>query len=237
MGELTRAEYEERVLLSLGNMPTSHPVIAAGMHTSALNNSANRLIRQNPDRFPEHLNRSWTIGPTNVSDNRVALPENMLILERVRSNALADDPTVDPGDWSSVQEQVVSMVRLDSISLTQKESTTGGFPVLCEHKANDLLYWPTTRTGYPCYLRLYGTSGEMPLAASGSTFRMHRDFDQAIVLLAAAEVAEAIGWYEKAAALTTLANERLESTVNVTAKERAGRRTVIRVAGEPGGRW
>ena len=54
MGDMTRADYVQRVLLALDNMPTAHPVITAGMHLTAIDNAPNRLIRDYPDLFPEH---------------------------------------------------------------------------------------------------------------------------------------------------------------------------------------
>lgn len=229
MGDLTRADYQTRVLLALGNLDSSHPVIAAGMHTTAINNAADRIFRIMPDLHPEHQNRSWTLGPTVAGESRTALPENLFNIEKVTCTHSDDDP----GDWADVQEFIVAPVQATTIGLIAKPSTTTGYPTLYDRKATDLLYNPTTQAGYECYFRLYGTSREEPLASSGSTFRLNRAWDHVIVLLAAAETAEMIGWAEKAAELTAQANSRIESTVSIMGRERALRPAQMRPAGLP----
>lgn len=242
MGTLTKADFESRVLLTLRNLPPEHPIIAAGMHTTAINNAPNRLIRENPDLFPEHHNRSWTIGPTEVpsagppvvSGNRVPLPGNLYELHEVRRN----DSDTDPGTWASTTEYIVTMPQnaVALIGQLAKDSTVTGFPTICGRKDSDLYYFPTTRADFECYFRLYGTSCESALVDSGDTFLMHRDWDQAIVLMAASEVAEAIGWTERAQELLAMAGTRIKARGGVMASERARIGSRIRMAGVPGWR-
>lgn len=242
MGDLTRSDYVTRVLKTLGNMPTSQPVIAAGMHLTAINNAPNRLIRENPDLFPEHHGRTWTVGPTEVPDdladpvvsgNRIPTPRSLLVLEKVRCN----NSSVDPGTWASVQEFVVTMPpnAVETIGLLAKDTNTTGYPTMIARKDSDLEYWPTTRAGFECYFRLYGISREIPLTADDSTFLMDRDFDQAIVLVAASEVAEIFGWTERAQELLTMAGSRLGKS-GVVGKERALKPFRVTIAGMMGGR-
>jgi len=232
MGTLTLSGYQSRVLLTLGNLPSAHPVIAAGMHTTAINNAPNRLIRENPDLFPEHHGRSWTIGPTEAGSNRVAVPSNLLELQKVHRN----DSDTDPTDWASEQEYIVTMPRnaVTVIGLLSKDTTTTGFPSMVTRKDSDLYYWPTTRADYECYFRVYGISGEEPLSAATDTFLMHRDYDQVIVLMAASEVAEAMGWIERAQELLALAGTRIKARGGITANERARKGGRVTMAGMPG---
>lgn len=230
MGDLTRAEYQTRVLLALKNLRTTHPAIAAGVHTEAINHAANRLIRMAPDMFPEHYNNSWTQGATTVGANTIALPENMLVLRDVRCS---DETVITAGDWSGAQERVVPIVGADTIGLLNKDATLTGYPRLCDRKGTNLIYWPTTRTGYTTYLRFYGIAGEAALTADGSTFRTHKDWDAAIVLLAAEEVATYLGWIDRAKELLAAAKEHLGSSANILGKERATRGLNIGIAGTP----
>lgn len=230
MGDLTRADYQERVLLALKNLRSSSPVVSAGIHTDAINHAVNRLIRMAPDMFPEHNNNSWTQGPTTVGANSIALPENLLVLRDVRCS---DATVITNGDWSSVKERVVPIVDTDTIGLLSKDSSVTGYPRVCDRKGNSLIYWPTTRTGYTTYLRFYGIAGEAALTADGSTFRTHRDFDAAIVFLAAEEVATYLGWTERAKELYAAAEAALATSANILGKERAIRALNIGIAGTP----
>lgn len=243
MGTLTLADYKSRVLLTLNNVPTAHPVMAAGMHVTAINNAPNRLIRENPALFPEHHNRSWTIGPTAIPDagppvvegNRIPIPENLLVLEKVRQNG----DSVNPGTWASITENVVTMPSggAELIGLMQKDSDVTGYPIICARKDSDLMYYPTTRTGFTCYFRLYGISRELPLENDDDVFVMDRDWDQVIVLLAASETAEALGWAERAQELLAMAGSRIKQRGGVVARERAMRPNRVTIAGMLGGNY
>jgi hypothetical protein len=228
MGDLTRAEYQERVLLALKNLRSTHPVVTAGIHTDAINHAVNRLIRMAPDMFPEHNNNSWTQGPTTVGDNLIALPENLLVLREVRSADSSTSPT-----WEDTKERVVPIVDTDTIGLLGKETTQAGYPRICDRKGTNLIYWPTTRTGYTTYLRFYGIAGEAALTADGETFRTHEHWDAAIVFLAAEEVATYLGWTDRAKELLAAAKEHLGSSANILGKERAIRGLNIGIAGSP----
>ena len=77
MGDLTLTQYRTRVLLALDNLSSDHPVVSGDLHTQAINDAANDLVREYPDLFPEHgANRTWTTGPTVAGDNAFALPTN-----------------------------------------------------------------------------------------------------------------------------------------------------------------
>lgn len=237
MGTLTLADYTSRVLKQLRNLPTAHPVVTEGFVLTAINNAPNRLIRENRDLFPEHHARSWTVGPTEVpatgppiiAGNRIPIPDNLLELHKVRTN----QSSVNPGTWASTQEYVVTMPTngVDVIGLSSKETT--GWPSMCGRKDSDIMYWPTTSAGFECYFRLYGVSRELALENDDDTFLMDRDFDQVIVLLAASEVAEVIGWTDRASELLQMAGSRLNPLKGIVGRERAQRRINVRIAGMP----
>lgn len=194
MSTMTLAQYQTRVLLALGNLSTAHPVISATMHTSAINDAANDLIRWYPDRFPEHSDNSWTLGPTVVGENKISLFDTgltystILVIDKVR-RPKDEDATTDPAGWEDTQEMVVSHTDVSTIGLQAKESSDSGYPRLYDRKGNYLMYHPTTRTGYTTYLRIYGLAGEVRLVGASETFRIGPDFDEAVILLAAAKVA------------------------------------------------
>jgi hypothetical protein len=302
VSDLTRAQYVERVLSALGNLDaTAHPLLVLGVHLTAIDNAPNRLIRQNPDLFPDHQNRSWTIGPTVVGANRIAIPRELLIINKLRrtddvaiattgdSNAgsftltgiadtsefaagdfvstsaglgiysgaryrrilgitattiTMDGPAsaiaigtsiyVDPGDWSATQELPVSQSRVEAIGLMSKVSDDSSFPQLFDRKdGGDIVYWPTTNVDTVCWFRAWGVSGEAALSSDDDQFRLDRYWDSALVLMAASETAEMLGWAEKAAELLAMANQRIQGTINPLARERAQRSIVLRPAGMP----
>jgi hypothetical protein len=234
MGDLTLSQMQTRVLLALGDLATDDEIVSTGLHTEAINHAPNRLIRSKPDMFPEHINRSWTIGPTTVGLNRIALPTNLLILEKVVTNRSSTDPT---SSWPSTQEHFVAPIDATVIGQQAKPSTVTGYPTTWDRKANDLIYNPTTRTGYTCYFRTYGVSGETALSGGGETFRIHRDWDTAVVFLAASEVAEYMGWQERAQELVAAVEKRtgisIATSVNVAGKERAAKPLRFNIAGTP----
>lgn len=236
MGALTKAEYEARVKRACGNVPDSHPVVAEGMLTSAVNNAPNRLIRENPDLFPEHNNNSWTYGPTAVGDDSAPLPENLIVLERVTVSRDAIPTGTPASDWTLIQEHHVALPvsGVKTIGLIAKPTTTVGYPTFADRKGNFLVFNPTTQTGYTTYFRFYGLAGEEPLAADDDTFRMHEHFDTIIIHLAAAEVLTHMQQYELAGAKESVA-ERLIAGMRggVVARERALRPVRMTVAGMP----
>lgn len=219
MGDLTLSDFQEQVLLVLGNIPSAHPVIAAGMHTKAINDAANDLIRIYPEKFPEHQNNSWTTGLTTVGENKIALPDNMLVLERVQRPVDAD-ATTNPAGWEDTNEMVVSKAEAWQIGIMSKESSDTGYPRLYVRSGSDLLYHPPTRTGFTTYLRIYGLAGEERLSAPGETFLMHRDFDEAIVLFAASKVAMLIpGMMERSRELKAEVRDKMAGGLSVVGRE------------------
>jgi hypothetical protein len=188
VGDLTLAQYQTEVILAVGNVPSQHPLIAAGIHTRAINRAPNRLIRMAPHLFPEHKDRSWEIGPTVVGDNRIAIPATCSVVRAVHS---ADDDTGGaPYPWEDIDEREVSRTEGLTVGLLEKdEDESTGFPQMWDRQVNSIVYYPTTRTGFETYLRLYGDSIEAALSASGDTFRIHADWDNLIVLMAAQELA------------------------------------------------
>jgi len=242
MSEMTRAEYAIRVRRALGNMPAEHPAIADGELFEAIDNAPNRIIRANPHLFPEHHGRSWTQGPTEVPDgdadppitgNRIPIPSNVYIIERVHRN----ESSTDPNTWASTQEiPVVYLTDPGTLGLYSKTTTDTGYPTVCCRKDSDLMYHPTTATGFECFFRLYGISREIPLTSDESTFTMDRDFDRAIILMAASEIAESItGMGERAMELLTMAGTRIAERGGVVAIERAKRPMQYVPAGMPPG--
>ena len=207
MGDLTLANYQARVLLLNNNLPTTDPYAVAGLHTQAINDAANDLVRDYPDLFPEHgANRTWTQGPTIVGDNAIAIPDNVLTLHRlVHSNG----ETITNGDWSSVAEIFVPPISAEVIGLQNKDSSVVGYPTEWDRKGNQIYYYPTTRTGYETTFRLYGTSNETRLTASGDTFRIHRDYDESVVVLGSSKFARVIGDTARADELEAQVRRRL----------------------------
>jgi len=217
MGDLTLSQYQTRVLLALKNVRSTHPAVVAGLHTQAINDAANDLVRTYPDRFPEHNDNSWTLGPTIVGENKIALPDNLLVIGAVRSA----DSTTDPAGWEDTDERVVSRVSTQTIGLLDKASSDTGYPNLWDRKGTNLIYYPTTRTGYTTYLRVYGLAGETRLSAAGSTFRLHRDYDEAVVLFAAAKLARMLGFTERADELEAAAKRKMGDGISVVNEEAA----------------
>ena len=227
MGDLNLGQYQSAVRRALDNLRAGHPAIVAGDHTRCINDAANDLIRWYPNHFPEHHNRTWTDGPTTVSANSIALPSNLIELQRV---VHSNGATITSGDWSSTKEVLVSPITAETIGLAAKSSTQPGYPTLWDRKGYNLLYWPTTRTGYTTTFRFYGISGETRLSAGGDTFRMHRDFDQAIILLGASKLAVVIGWTERALELEAAARRVVTSGKSVVGRERANKPNTVTAA-------
>lgn len=224
MGDLTLANYQTRVLLALGNLDTDHPVISGGLHTTAINDAANDLIRMYPERFPEHNDNTWTLGPTTVGLNTIALPSNLLVIEKVNRSDDAVPAGSPPSDWTSIKELLVSQLNTHTIGMSKKDSDVDGYPMSWDRKATNLLYWPTTRTGYTTYFRIYGLAGEERISAAGATFRMHRDYDEAIILFAASKVATLIGRPKRSAELEAAARRKVEGGLGVVNEEMGERR-------------
>lgn len=228
MGDLTLAQYQAAVIRAV-DMESTHPLISAGDHTRAINAAPNELIRMFPDKFPEHRNRSWTLGVTVVGTNRVALPSNLLYIERVRHNGASTDPTT----WAAIREQVVEAATPELIGLFEKASTTTGYPSHYTRKNNDLVIYPTPQTGYTCYLRVYGVSKEDALSAAGDTFRIDADWDDALIMLAASRVALLAGYTERSAELRAESERIVGTSVSTPAAERRGKEVTITIAGAP----
>jgi hypothetical protein len=229
VGDLTLSQYQSAVIRTCGNVESTHPVISAGDHTRAINAAVNELIRMFPDKFPEHHNRSWTLGPTVVGTSRVALPSSMLYVSRVRHSGSSTDPTT----WASTREQPVEKFTPELIGLLDKASTVTGYPTHWTRKNNDLLIYPTPQTGYTCYLRVYGASREDALTAAGQAFRTDADWDDPIVLLASSRVSLLMDRPERAAELRAEAERILGTSMSAPAAERRTGPSYIVIAGTP----
>ena len=332
MSTLVLATYQTLVRRALGNIPTSFPQLDDGMDITAINAAPNTLIRRYPQHFPECRNHTWTIGPTIVGDNTIALPAQssftnqpandgvevisssaadttqtatvigttygtinvvretvslngvtqvattktdwgtiravrlsaacagtvtvreasanatittlaagvlakdvtpkLLELHRVVSNANDTTPSTHPGDWSETDEQPVPMVPVSTIGYSSKDSDLAEYPSTCERMGSDLIYWPTTRTGKTCYLRLYGLRGDL-LLSTGDSFLMDADYDDAIVFEAAAAIATSIGWYAKASELRGYVVTHMQQLRPAGSGELAARPSRFRLAGMP----
>lgn len=220
MGTLTLADYRVEVRLSLGNLPTSHPLYTQSLVDRAINQAPNRLIRmafggngQLVHLFPEKHN-SWTIGPTVVGRNRIALDSDILVPLDVRSSESSTSPT-----WADTQERVVSGPKTPQlIGLLNKDATAvTGYAKLWTRKANDIMYHPTTRTGFVDYFRVYGIAREAPITSAGATFTLSEDWDDHIVLLAAERVARKMSWTDRANELLSEVRDQVNETLRVNA--------------------
>lgn len=225
MSDMTLADYQAEVLLTLGNLSTSHPLIARGMHTRAINAAADDLIRWYPDRFPEHNDNSWTIGPTVAGENKVTLLDStlgystILVIDKVHRPEDSAAST-DPDGWEDTQEVPVSHSDVSTIGLMTKSASDTGYPSLYDRKGNYLIYHPTTRAGYESYLRVYGLAGEVHLVAAGDTFRMAANFDEALTLLAASKVAMYMpGRMQRSTELEAAARRKMTDGLSVTNRE------------------
>lgn len=218
MGDLNLTALKSAVLRTLANVQADHPMVAAGDDVRCINDAANDLIRWYPLHFPEHAkSRSWTDGPTVAGSNKVALPDNLVVLERV---VHSNGATITSGDWSAAREQFMAPFTVETIGLLEKSNTRTGFPTLWDRKVTELVYYPTTQAGFETTFRFYGISGETPLSAGGDTFRMHRDFDPIVVLLGASKLAMLIGYTERAVELETAARRAMTSGRGVVGRER-----------------
>lgn len=216
MGILTLADFRIETRQALGNMPTSHPMVTLSILDRAINNAPNRLIRmafggngQNVDLFPEKHN-SWTIGPTVVGNNRIALDADILIPLELRSSESSTSPT-----WANTQEKLVVLTKTTTIGLLSKETTETGYARLWARKANDILYHPTTRTGYVDYFRVYGIAREVAISAGGDTFTLNADWDRVIVRLAAEDIARMMSWTNRADELLNEARAQINETLGI----------------------
>ena len=232
MGNMNLGQMQAAVLRALDNLRSNHPMVVAGDHTRCINDAAADVIRLFPERFVEHHDRSWTTGPTAVSADLISLPNNLLVLQKVRHS---DGATITAGDWSSIEEKVVSHVSVETIGLLNKVTTIADYPRLYDRKGTNLLYHPTTRTGFTTTFRFYGISRETPISAAGDTFRMDRDFDEVIVLLGAAKLARLIGYSDRAVELETAAKRRVGEGISVTLHE-AGTHVIEPIWNFSGGR-
>lgn len=221
MGEFTFAEYKERVLLALGNLSTAHPSVIKNVHGKAVNDAPNDLIRLFPDKFPEFNDNSWTLGPTVAGENKVTMLTSsapILVLDSLR-RPRDEDAATDPAGWEDTNEVIVSHSDVRTIGLLAKGATEVGFPRLYDRKGNFIMYHPTTRAGYESYLRAYGLAGEQRLVSPSSTFRMSADFDEAIVLFAAAKLAVSIQRYARSRELKAEMMEKMTGGFSVTDRE------------------
>ncbi|MFA6958577.1 MAG: hypothetical protein WC538_22130 [Thermoanaerobaculia bacterium] len=229
MAKFTRAEFNAAVRMSCGNWPASgHPVVDLGIIDKAVVNAANRLIRENPDHFPEHQDNSWTVGPTADGDDYIDLPSNMIMLDRVARN----ESSTDPATWVSVREQKVALQSMEVVSQLDRDDPPEQYPFIAARKGTILKYYPPTVTGKECYFRVWGLAGESDLSAAGSTFRLDERWDSAIVLLAASEVLESANQNDLAAEKYVQANERIKrlsgGSLVVMAREAARRPSAFR---------
>jgi len=216
MGDKTLSQYRAAVRRALDNLDELHPMIVAGDDTECINKAAGDIVRLFPNRFTEHNDRSWTSGPTIAGDDLISLPSNLLVLQKVRHS---NGETVTLGDWSGIEEVIVSQSSVDVIGLLNKDTDVADYPTLYDRKGTNLLYYPTTRAGYETTFRFYGISREAPISAPGDTFRLDRDFDEVIVLLAASKLARLIGYTERAAQLDLDAKRIVGEGLSVTLYE------------------
>lgn len=224
MGNLNLSQYQAAVLRAAGNIRASVPAVLAGDHTRSINWAANQLIREYPEHFIEHLDNSWTLGPTEVGKNKIALADNVLIIDAVRTS---DDATIDTTDsdtlaasWASTPEKILYPTSIERIGILNKAATTTGYPRRWARYGKALMYNPTTRTGYTTYLHIHGMAGEIPLTAAGNTFRLHYDYDEAVITKAAARFARIIGQKERADELEADVKRMMQEGVNIVARER-----------------
>jgi hypothetical protein len=230
MASLTLSQFQTEVLLTLDNMPTDDPIASSGIHTRGINRAPNRLIRMvgNADLFPEKHN-TWTIGPTVVGDNTIALPSDCIIAQRLVS---ADSSSLP--DWADTEERFISPIPRETIGLLAKPTSGAGYPQQWDRKAEQILYHPTTRTGYTTYLRLYGIARESAISSASDQFTISEDWDDAIVLLAAEYCARRMdGWQRRADEFLVAAKLQIDETMNVLGAERAVRPLTINIAGMP----
>lgn len=221
MGNLNLGQYETAVLGALDGLRANHPLVVANEHTRCINDAANDLIRWFPNHFPEHKKkRTWSTGPTTVGENQIALPENLNVLERVVHSG---GETITDGDWTAVRERYMAPFTTETIGLLDKSTSRTGYPTLWDRKGVNLIYFPTTQTGFTTTFRFYGSSGEIRLTASGDTFRMNRDFDQVIILLAASKMAMLVGYLDRSIALETAARRIMTSGQSVVGRELAAK--------------
>jgi hypothetical protein len=225
MGALNLAEYQERVLLEVGNVAVA----------SAINKAPNTLIRENPDLFPEHQNNTWTTGPTVVGDNLIPLPSNLNVLQKVTCSRDAVPSGSPASIWTLIQEYPLGLVATHTIGLIAKPTTITGYPTMCDRKSNNLIYNPTTQTGFTTYFRFYGIAGEVPLVAPGDTFRMDEYWDDILIQIAAASTLKSMRHYDAAGEIMEDVRGALARMGGVVAKERASRPVRIRHAGMPRG--
>lgn len=232
MSTLTLAQMKTEVLLICGNEETSNPIIAADLHTRAINSAPNRLIRivSNADLFPEKHVRVATAAATVVGSNTIALPTSppIAIVTRVTRTESSSAPTL-----ADTTEKEMSLSTVEEIGLLDKASTLVEYPSLWARYGETIMYHPTTRTGKTTYLVVYGIAEEAAISDSAATFGLNARWDQAIVLLAASEVELKMNHPDRAAQLEEAAKVRIAESMNIMGRERAMKRVRMRPAGIP----
>lgn len=236
MSTLTMANMQAEVLLTLNNEQTDHPLISAGLHVRAINEAVNRLIRMvgNADLFPEKHVRLATAAATSVSANTISIPSTatpLAIVTKVTCTESSSAPTL-----AATTEKPLGESDMETIGLLNKATTTTGYPKLWARYGESILYHPTTQTGYTTYLVVYGIAEEAALVSgAATTFGLNARWDQAIVFLAAADVAMKMGYADRAVELDDWAKRRIADSVNIMARQRNSRRFSLRAAWAPRG--
>lgn len=216
MGDYNLTGYQNLVIGMIDELESDNPRVVAGDHTDCINWAANNLIRMFPDRFPEHQDNTWVSGPTTVSYNYLAIADNILAIDCVNQTEGATVSAVTPGlSLAGIAEEPVAKTNAGIIALLNKSTTTTGYPKLWARQGTNLLYHPTTQTGYTTTFIIHGLAGEVPLSSGGATFRLHRDYDEIVALLAAAKMARICGFTDRSMELNDAAKRTLGEMFSV----------------------
>lgn len=230
---MTFDQLQRFVAQQADNLQTSHPLYKwvtgdSGTSTpSLINLAANRLIRMQPQKFPEMV-ASWTLGPTVANQNYLTLPADYIALWTVICAHKATAP-----NWSSDRGYPVTFVQPAEFDVLSKDTSVTGYPIICTKKGKQIFVWPTPDSAHIDYLRTHGLMEETALSDSSASFYLNPDWHPVIGRLAASMLQEMLGNYDKSTALLAIVKQELRDSLDTVAEENAGKSEIMTVFGAP----
>lgn len=225
---MTFDELKDEVILTLGNLHSSHP-----MYDSVgtwVNRATNRVVtmaisanKQKPNLFPE-LTTSWT-SITVAGTNYLSEPSDKFAITSLYS---FDDDAVP--NTSTDRSLPMSFMPMEHFEVITRDDTVEGYPRIWSRKGRKVYIWPTPSADYITYLHMYGIMREPEMSAPDDEPVMSELWHDAIVNVAAAIGAGKLGWSEDAANFMAAATTDIGMAANITALEEMDRNTPVRLA-------
>lgn len=221
----------------LGNLQTSHPMVAAGDDQTWVNGGITDVVLmglqgldKGLDIFPE-LRCAWLSDLTVNGINNQQLPADKLLITAVGSY---DSSTLPNENYSRVNP--MSYVRPEVFDIIVKDATRVGYPKIWTMRGKSLFYHPipsSSPTDYRTYLREWGVQKDPypDMSADDDQPIIATEWHPACVLRSAAIGARALGWFGKANEWDTECKRMLSLSLNLGATEDAAHKFTLGVDG------